>query len=82
MLSEAGRIVWMLDIFSTSDAYPYAQRWSPFTGDNTICHAATATIDAYDGAIHFYLADAADPFMQTYARYLSRLISAAPRDAA
>ncbi|HVF09753.1 MAG TPA: UPF0182 family protein, partial [Abditibacteriaceae bacterium] len=68
VLTDGGRIVWMLDIFSTSTAYPYAQRWSLLSEDNYIRHAATATVDAYDGTVRFYLADAADPLTQVYTR--------------
>ncbi len=58
-----GRLVWMLDAYTVSDRYPYA---APATnGVNYIRNAVKIVIDAYDGDISFYLADAEDPIART-----------------
>ena len=58
-----GRLVWMLDAYTVSDRYPYA---APATdGVNYIRNAVKIVIDAYDGAVSFYLADAEDPIART-----------------
>ena len=82
VLADEGRIVWMLDAFSLSDAYPYAQP-SYLLGANSIRNAAKATVDAYNGDVHFYVADPTDPFVQVYQRvfpHLFRPLDAMPRD--
>ena len=58
-----GRLVWMLDAYTVTDRYPYSAR-AP-NGVNYIRNAVKIVIDAYDGAISFYLADAEDPVART-----------------
>ena len=75
-----GRIVWVLDAYTTSGAYPY----SAFSdgGDglsrairfNYIRNAVKATVDAYDGTIVLYAADKTCPILRSYRRIFPRLI--------
>ena len=58
-----GRLVWMLDAYTVSDRYPYAAPAA--NGVNYIRNAVKIVIDAYDGTISFYLADAEDPIART-----------------
>ncbi len=58
-----GRLVWMLDAYTVSDRYPYATRAA--NGVNYIRNAVKIVIDAYDGNLSFYLADAEDPIART-----------------
>ncbi len=62
VISE-GRLVWMVDAYTVSDRYPYAQPTA--TGVNYIRNAVKIVIDAYDGTMTFYLADAEDPVART-----------------
>lgn len=83
VLTENGRIVWMLDIYSTSDSYPYSEPVDAATGWNYLRGAVKATVDAYDGTVRFYISDASDPMVQCYARAFPELfqpLSAMPED--
>jgi uncharacterized protein len=62
-----GRLYWIQDAYTTSANFPYAQ----LTSDrslNYIRNAVKIVVDAYDGTIDFYLADAAEPIAATYRR--------------
>jgi len=83
VLTDDGRIVWMLDIFTVSTAMPYAQQWNPFTGGNYIRRSVQATVDAYDGTVRFYVTDGSDPLVQIYDRIFPGLflpLQEMPRD--
>jgi uncharacterized protein len=67
-----GRIVWVQDGFTTTEAYPYSlpleggDNLSPATKFNYIRHAVTATVDAYNGTVTLYAVDDSDPLLQCY----------------
>jgi uncharacterized protein len=65
-----GRLTWLLDGYTTSDKYPYSQS---FSGDgglsgsfNYVRNSVKATVDAYDGSVHFYVVDTKDPIIKAY----------------
>ena len=58
-----GRLFWMLDAYTLTNRYPYSARAT--TAINYIRNAVKIVIDAYDGALTFYLADAEDPIART-----------------
>jgi uncharacterized membrane protein (UPF0182 family) len=73
-----GRILWVLDLYTTSTHYPYSQ---PLTrsavgrlaessslqpGINYMRNSVKAVIDAYDGHVTFYLNDPTDPVAQAW----------------
>ncbi len=66
VVTDDGRLVWMIDGYTVTDRYPYSQP-VPNLG-NYIRNSVKATVDAYHGTVAFYLADAADPLIRTYAR--------------
>ena len=62
VISE-GRLVWMVDAYTTSSRYPYA---SPASNRiNYIRNAVKIVIDAYDGTTTFYLAEPDEPMART-----------------
>ncbi len=64
-----GRLVWVLDGFTTSDHYPYSQSLVPDIGTgsfNYIRNSVKATVDAYDGTITYYVVDTKDPVIKAY----------------
>src|SRR5712671_2177597 len=65
IITDAGELKWILDAYTTSDAYPYAQR----TPDGTtyMRYSVKVVIDAYDGTVDAYIAQQNDPVVQTYA---------------
>src|SRR5467141_4390891 len=66
IITDAGQPKWILDAYTESDAYPYSQR----TADGTtyMRNSVKVVIDAYDGTVDAYVADANDPVVRTYAR--------------
>ena len=81
-----GRIVWLLDAYTTTDRYPYAQqadnnRVSVGSGlnhtFNYVRNSVKVAIDAYDGDVTFYLVDRDDPIAAAYARAFPRLFTPA-----
>ena len=66
VITDAGRLVWMLDGYTATDRYPYSD---PVRGiGNYVRNSVKVTIDAYDGRVTFYLADPSDPIVQVFAR--------------
>ncbi|MEM9090647.1 MAG: UPF0182 family protein [Cyanobacteria bacterium P01_F01_bin.53] len=57
---------WMLDAYTTSDRYPYSDPGEyPF---NYIRNSVKIVVDAYNGSVHFYIADESDPIIRTWAK--------------
>jgi uncharacterized protein len=73
-----GRLIWLQDAYTTSDALPYSQQNRP-AGINYIRNAVKIAVDAYDGTVTFYIADPEDPIIQTYQRIFPSLFQ--PLDA-
>jgi uncharacterized membrane protein (UPF0182 family) len=65
VITADGRLVWIVDAYTTTDRYPYAQ---PDRGLNYIRNAVKATVDAFDGTMVFYIADPKDPLIRTWSR--------------
>src|SRR5262247_2927913 len=64
VIDDDGRLVWMLDGYTTTDRYPYSE---PVPGmGNYIRNSVKVTVDAYDGTVTFYRADETDPIVRAY----------------
>ncbi len=66
VVTPEGREVWMLDGYTTSDAYPFSREIPAYDGINYMRNAVKATVDAYDGETHIYVFDPADPIIGSY----------------
>jgi uncharacterized membrane protein (UPF0182 family) len=67
VVTAEGRLVWMMDAFTTSETYPYARHYRLENQRiNYLRNAVKATIDAYDGTVTFYVFDAEDPIIAAY----------------
>jgi len=79
VITDAGRLVWMVDGYTTSDAHPYSRALDlPDMGSvNYIRNAVKATIDAYDGETRLYIFAPDDPIIAAYQRLFPRLFHAA-----
>lgn len=66
MISEEGRLLWVIDGYTTTSHYPYSAKLSGL--GNYIRNSVKAVIDAYDGNITLYIWDETDPIIQTYAK--------------
>ena len=81
VITDAGELKWILDAYTTSDAYPYAQRTPD--GTSYMRNSVKVVIDAYDGTVDAYIAQPNDPVVQTYANIFKGIfkpISAMPAD--
>ncbi len=65
IVTDAGELKWILDAYTSSENYPYSQRVDD--GTNYMRNSVKVVIDAYDGTVDAYLADADDPVARTYA---------------
>lgn len=63
-----GKVFWIADAYTTSDRYPYSQPL-PLNGKrvNYVRNSVKVVVDAYNGSVVFYQADADDPILKTYA---------------
>ncbi len=76
-----GRLAWLLDGYTATDRYPYAER-VPGLG-NYVRNSVKVVVDAYDGTVRFYVSDAQDPIVRAYAAAFPGLlepIEAMPAD--
>ncbi|PWT81784.1 MAG: membrane protein [Acidobacteria bacterium] len=67
VVTNDGKLVWMLDAFTESDTYPYSAHHR--VGDNEINYirnSVKVAIDAYDGTVRFYVFDSKDPLINAY----------------
>ncbi|HET7875088.1 MAG TPA: UPF0182 family protein [Methylomirabilota bacterium] len=84
VITSDGRLVWMIDGYTTATRYPYAQPVRALGGTlNYIRNSVKAAVDAYHGTMTFYIADPGDPLIRVYARAfpgLFRPLGDMPRD--
>lgn len=101
IVGAEGRLTWVIDAYTTTDRFPYAQRTVDRAGEtasatstgssasdaargtnatrdqtltpfmatrayNYIRNSVKVTVDAYDGAVTFYVSDPSDPIIQAY----------------
>ncbi|MFL6207086.1 MAG: UPF0182 family protein, partial [Acidimicrobiales bacterium] len=77
-----GRVVWIVDAYTTTSRYPYAQRVE--TGQlpddsgldhtfNYVRNSVKAVVDAYDGSVDFYVMPVKDPIIDAYRDAFPRL---------
>lgn len=70
-----GRLVWILDGYTTSSTIPYSDMTEGY-GDriNYIRNSVKATIDAYSGEVNAYAIDPTDPILKAYRKIYPRLV--------
>ncbi len=81
VVNDAGELKWILDAYTTSEDYPYAQRIE--SGVNYMRNSVKVVIDAYDGTVDAYIADPGDAVIRTYAQIFPGILkplSAMPAD--
>lgn len=72
VVNEEGRLIWVLDAYTTSNNYPYSQKTMLQIDAinkmefNYIRNSVKVLIDAYDGTIDFYIIDRTDPIASAY----------------
>jgi uncharacterized membrane protein (UPF0182 family) len=76
VVSEEGRLYWLMDAFTTSDGYPYARRVSLGNDSiNYIRNSVKVLIDAYTGQTTFYVFDTHDPLIAAYRKVFPGLFA-------
>jgi uncharacterized membrane protein (UPF0182 family) len=81
VITNDGRLEWILDAYTTTTRYPYAQPLA--NGINYMRNSVKVTIDAYTGVIKAYWAQPDDPMIRTLGRIypgLLRPMSEMPAD--
>lgn len=79
---SGGKLYWMQDAYTTSSDFPYSKPADNGIG-NYIRNSVKVVVDAYEGTVAFYIADARDPLVKTYARMFPGLfqpLAAMPAD--
>lgn len=72
IVTEEGKLVWVLDAYTISNNYPYSQKTTIRETStskielNYIRNSVKVLIDAYDGTISFYITDRTDPIAMAY----------------
>lgn len=71
VITDEGRLIWVLDAYTTSNNYPYSQETIiEYNGlkekINYIRNSVKVIIDAYDGTTDFYIIDKSDPIAIAY----------------
>lgn len=74
-----GRIKWILDAYTTTEFYPYSQRFDidELVADdqligtlggrvNYVRNSVKVVVDAYDGTMNYYIIDEEDPLIQAW----------------
>jgi uncharacterized membrane protein (UPF0182 family) len=72
VITTDGRLVWILDAYTTSARFPYARATQD--GTNYMRNSVKVTIDAYDGDVRAYLAVPSDPIIRTLTRIYPGLL--------
>ncbi|BAY12753.1 UPF0182 family protein [Calothrix sp. NIES-2098] len=65
-------LYWIVDAYTTSHHYPYSD--TDKDGINYIRNSVKVVIDAYNGTVNFYVADANDPIIATWQKIFPKLL--------
>jgi hypothetical protein len=66
VVADDGTLQWILDAYTTSDRYPYAQRL--LDGTSYMRNSVKLVIDAYNGSLTAYVSAPSDPLIRTWSR--------------
>ena len=81
VITNEGKLVWVLDAYTTSNEYPYSQRTILENNGiikkeiNYIRNSVKVIIDAYSGDVTFYRTDKTDPIANSYKNMYPDLFS-------
>jgi len=67
VINTDGRLFWMVDAYASAGRYPYSRHFKVGNQSvNYIRNSVKVTIDAYTGAVNYYVFDEADPIIAAY----------------
>lgn len=78
VITDSGKQIWVLDAYTMSNQYPYAQKSTVKIDDykkeiNYIRNSVKVIIDAYNGDVTFYTTDETDPIIMAYSKVYPNL---------
>ncbi len=85
---DEGKVLWVIDAFTTTARYPYAQNantdnLTPGSGlkhtFNYVRNSVKAVVDAYDGSVTLYVVDPMDPIIRAWSKAFPDLFTPADR---
>ena len=85
VVTDDGKLVWVLDAYTVSNQYPYSQKTTMQLTPtkkmelNYIRNSVKVLIDAYDGTIEFYITDRNDPIVMAYDKIYPELFQEADK---
>ena len=83
-----GKVVWVLDAYTTTNRYPYSERADTrqLAGGSGLRHSfnyvrnpVKAVVDAYDGTVTLYVVDPKDPIIDVWAHAFPKLFTSATK---
>lgn len=86
VITENGKIVWVLDAYTVSSSYPFSQ-YTTIVHDgisediNYIRNSVKVIIDSYNGTMDFYITDRTDPIAMAYRNIYKDLFKVVGLDA-
>ena len=72
VITDEGRMIWVIDAYTTSNSYPYSQVTNLVQENGTIKkinyirNSVKVLVDSYDGTMQFYITDRTDPIVMAY----------------
>jgi uncharacterized protein len=80
VVTDDGRVQWIIDAYTTSEAYPYSQRSILDLGGrqvpvNYVRNSVKAVVDAFDGTVTLYRVDEDDPILDAWEQVFPDLIT-------
>lgn len=66
MITENGKLYWIIDAYTTTDMYPYSEPFNNESQTNYVRNSVKVVIDAYNGTTSYYIVDEDDPIAQTF----------------
>ncbi|MEP6754243.1 MAG: UPF0182 family protein [Chthonomonadales bacterium] len=79
LVIDGGKMVYMLDGYTTSDRYPYSKPTEGGIGQrsmdiNYIRNSVKAVVDTYNGSVQLYISDPNDPIVKAWSRIYPTLM--------
>ena len=72
IVTDEGKLMWVIDAYTTSNNYPYSQVTNLVQDNGTIekinyiRNSVKVLVDSYDGTMKFYITDKTDPIIMAY----------------
>ena len=76
VVTDSGELVWVIDGYTTSNYYPYAQKSIVNNKEiNYIRNSVKVLVNAYNGDVKMYITDRTDPIVMAYSNIYEGLFA-------